>query len=318
MAELNVIFDVPLDILEGLKNGTLERVGGVIRRVDGKKPIVMWLQEGVLLERDTAEQLLKQGGEQIQLLRQQTELLAQLGVQQQMMMGLQVANLAVSVAGFALLYYKLDGIQKTLGSMDAKLDKLQQGQDWLDTKQLLSHLAPIQAALAPIREARLYGRSDLLEQQLLHSDGRFAEARSYFHHVIHRVFDRGQEFVQTRELEVAYRAWVMTGQGQLQVMSSLGEQDVAHQRAAQLKSEHTSLGQLLQARLSDPLHRMGVGAIGTQNQPLLLSMARHAVGVQEILSGNLLQLDYMREHRLQLPQAAPVTDHKGLVMYRVA
>ncbi|HFH3002597.1 TPA: hypothetical protein ACGJRO_005014 [Pseudomonas aeruginosa] len=60
MAELNVIFDVPEAIAEGLKNGVYERIGGVIRRV-GDKQIVMWLQEGVLLERDTAEQLLKQG-----------------------------------------------------------------------------------------------------------------------------------------------------------------------------------------------------------------------------------------------------------------
>ncbi|MDF5998010.1 hypothetical protein P4050_03535 [Pseudomonas aeruginosa] len=60
MAELNVIFDVPEAIAEGLKNGVYERIGGVIRRVADKQ-IVMWLQEGVLLERDTAEQLLKQG-----------------------------------------------------------------------------------------------------------------------------------------------------------------------------------------------------------------------------------------------------------------
>lgn len=176
----------------------------------------------------------------------QSAQLMQLGVQQQMMMGLQVANLAVNMAGFALPYYKLDGIQKMLGSMDAKLDRLQQGQDWIDAKQLLSHLAPIQAALTPIREARLYGRRDLLEQQLVSSDGRFAEARSYFHQVIHKLLDRGQEFVLARELEVAYRAWVMAGHGQLQVMSSLGEQDVAHQRAAMLKSEHASFGKLLQ------------------------------------------------------------------------
>lgn len=48
MAELNIIFDVPEAIAEGLRNGVYERIGGVIRRV-GDKQIVMWLQEGVLL-----------------------------------------------------------------------------------------------------------------------------------------------------------------------------------------------------------------------------------------------------------------------------
>lgn len=86
MAELNVIFDVPEAIAEGLKNGVYERIGGVIRRVADKQ-IVMWLQEGVLLERDTAEQLLKQGAEHVQLLRQQAEQLQMLGVQQQLIMG---------------------------------------------------------------------------------------------------------------------------------------------------------------------------------------------------------------------------------------
>lgn len=123
MAELNVIFDVPEAIAEGLKNGVYERIGGVIRRV-GDKQIVMWLQEGVLLERDTAEQLLKQGAEQVQLLRQQAEQLQLLGVQQQMIMGLQVANLAVSVAGFALTLYKLQGIENKLKHMDGKLDDI--------------------------------------------------------------------------------------------------------------------------------------------------------------------------------------------------
>ncbi|MGP5977023.1 hypothetical protein ACTX06_31405 [Pseudomonas aeruginosa] len=135
MAELNVIFDVPEAIAEGLKNGVYERIGGVIRRV-GDKQIVMWLQEGVLLERDTAEQLLKQGAEQVQLLRQQAEQLQLLGVQQQMIMGLQVANLAVSVAGFALTLYKLQGIENKLKHMDGKLDDIRQGVEWLDASGL--------------------------------------------------------------------------------------------------------------------------------------------------------------------------------------
>lgn len=68
------------------------------------------------------------------------------------------------------------------------------------------------------------------------------------------------------------------------------------------------------------MHRLRVGETGAQSQPLLLGMPRQAVGVQEILAGNLLQLECMRDHRLQLPamETALPPDHKGLVMYRVA
>ena len=42
---LNVVFDVPPQVTQGLLNGTLERVGGVVRDSSSKQ-VVMWLQEG--------------------------------------------------------------------------------------------------------------------------------------------------------------------------------------------------------------------------------------------------------------------------------
>ena len=43
---LNVVFDVPARVAQGLMNGSLERVGGVVRD-SSTKEVVMWLQEGV-------------------------------------------------------------------------------------------------------------------------------------------------------------------------------------------------------------------------------------------------------------------------------
>ena len=42
---LNVLFDVPAQVAQGLANGSLERVGGVVRDTSSKQ-VVMWLQEG--------------------------------------------------------------------------------------------------------------------------------------------------------------------------------------------------------------------------------------------------------------------------------
>ena len=42
---LNVVFDVPVLVAQGLMNGSLERIGGVVRDSSSKQ-VVMWLQEG--------------------------------------------------------------------------------------------------------------------------------------------------------------------------------------------------------------------------------------------------------------------------------
>jgi hypothetical protein len=44
MSIVNATFQVPQHIAQGLSNGTLERVGGVVRQT-GSKQIVAWLHE---------------------------------------------------------------------------------------------------------------------------------------------------------------------------------------------------------------------------------------------------------------------------------
>lgn len=315
MAELQVIFQVPEAVAEGLRNGTLERVGGVIRKI-GDKQIVMWLQEGVLLERDTAEQLLKQGGEQIQLLRQQSEQLMQLGVQQQMLMGLQVANLAVSVVGFALVLHKLQGIERQLTSMDRKLDHIRQGVEWLDAKQLIERLAPLHSALQHLREAELYRNPALMQQQLSIANDRLAEGQSYFAGLIRHVQGHRLEYVQAAELSATYRGWVMSAQGRMQVLSRLGEIDLAAKVASEFKNQHGDFGRQLQQSLADPsaLIRSGQEREGHAH---LVGMARQAVGAHEIIRGNVLQLEFMRDENLALPTVTAPVGYQGLAFCRV-
>ncbi|RRW39157.1 hypothetical protein EGJ52_24935 [Pseudomonas luteola] len=316
MAELNVIFDVPETIVEGLKNGVLERVGGVIRKVSDKQ-IVMWLQEGVLLERDTAEQLLEQGSEQIQLLREQADQLQLLGVHQQILMGLQVANLAVSVAGFALTLYKLQGIENQLKHMDGKLDSIRRGVEWLNAKQMIERLAPLDAALQHLRDAELYCNTSLMQQQLLIASDRLAEGQSYFSGLIRQVQGQGLECVQAAELGAAYRGWVMSAQGRMQVLARLGEVPLAAKVASDFKALHGDFGRQLQQHLADPssLVRSGDNHEGYSR---LLGMARQAVGAHEIIHGNMLQLEFMRDERLELPAINAPVGYQGLAFCRVS
>ncbi|MGZ0843286.1 hypothetical protein ACXKGW_29615, partial [Klebsiella pneumoniae subsp. pneumoniae] len=75
-----------------------------------------------------------------------------------------MANLAVSVAGFALTLYKLQGIENQLRHMDGKLDDIRQGVEWLDVRQMISRLAPLHAALQHVREAGLYRNAAMMQQ----------------------------------------------------------------------------------------------------------------------------------------------------------
>lgn len=316
MAELTVMFDVPAAIAQGLKNGTLERVGGVIRNV-GDKQIVMWLQEGVLLERDTAEQLLRQGGEQVQLLQQQAEQLSQLGVQQQMMMGLQVANLAVSVIGFALVLHKLHGIESQLKSMDRKLDSIQQGVGWLDVKQMIEKLAPVHASLSHLREADLYSNPALMQQQLLMASSQLTESHSYFGGLLQHVSENNLEYAQPGEFAAAYRSWVMSAQGRAQVLARMGEMKLAIQVASEFKDKHAAFGKRLQQTLQNPGRRLEAGLQADASHAQLLTIAQQSVGAHEIIRGNVLQLEFLRDEGLELPRITVPEGYQGLVLCSV-
>jgi hypothetical protein len=111
---LNVVFDVPAQVTQGLLNGSLERVGGVVRDSSSKQ-VVMWLQEGGSeVSKALANPPLAGGAN---ALAAANPLLA-------------TANLGVSVAGFALVLQQLNRISDQIRAFDAKVTrKLDDG--WL-------------------------------------------------------------------------------------------------------------------------------------------------------------------------------------------
>jgi predicted transcriptional regulator len=113
---LNVVFDVPARVAQGLINGSLERVGGVVRD-SSTKQVVMWLQEGGSQASNALAQPPLAG---IQALATASSLLS-------------AANLGVSVAGFALVLQQLNQISDQIKSVEAKVDRANQKLDdgWL-------------------------------------------------------------------------------------------------------------------------------------------------------------------------------------------
>lgn len=161
---LEVVREIPQKVLDGLADGSLKEYGGVVRDRLGK--IVCHLVMPSQGE-PTAEQLTK-----IQdLLREQfsaTSLrLDQIAQLSQIAAGLGVANLAVSVASFVILYRRLGTLIEISKSIEAKVDKANR------TLAAIEH-GKLQSALDNMRHA-LDAAPAMREQMLLTAKTRFGE-----------------------------------------------------------------------------------------------------------------------------------------------
>ena len=104
---LNVLFDVPALVAQGLMNGSLERVGGVVRDASSKQ-VVMWLQEGGSEASKAFANPPLAGG---------TNALAAANPY------LAAVDIGVSVAGFAMVLQQLNRISDQIRKMEAKIDR---------------------------------------------------------------------------------------------------------------------------------------------------------------------------------------------------
>ena len=104
MTPLNVVFDLPAVLANGLQSGALERVGGVIRESNSKQ-VVAWLREGGSgALNDLTLPKLPMG--------QAAQLVAPM---------LSAVNLGVSVAGFAVVITQLNQISDQIRQIEAKV-----------------------------------------------------------------------------------------------------------------------------------------------------------------------------------------------------
>lgn len=285
MTSLDVTFDVPQWILDGLMNGSMERVGGVVRTTGGKE-VVMWLREtGRVLQDDTPDVLSQ---------------LSSVVTNQNIMIGLQAANLVVSAAGFVVMYYKLDKIEKQLVGLDSKLSKLDRDLDWLDTKHLVSSLAPVVAAIRRTSSARRIGNSAVACQSFALAERDLGVADAYFREVLGRMLAHRFEIDRPEEFAACYRAWAMSAQGGAAVMAALGELPEALHRIREFKLEHAAFGKDYQARRSDPMARLQAGTDALVTDDTLNAVAREIASVHDIVRGQVLQLEFVESEKLDI------------------
>ena len=123
MSSIEVLLEVPPKIEEGLNNGTLERVGGVIRKT-GSKQVVVWLREGGQISSNPQLTQGLMGG-----------LLGHAGMSSSTIrhIVLRTTVLKTTIAGFTLLmlvnrirdYFEkqFKGLEEQIKKMDAKSDR---------------------------------------------------------------------------------------------------------------------------------------------------------------------------------------------------
>jgi len=169
---LNVVFDVPAQVAQGLLNGSLERVGGVVRDSSSKQ-VVMWLQEG---------------GSEVSKALANPPLAGRANALAAANALLATANLGVSVAGFAMVLQQLNRISDQIRAVEAKVDRISHKLDDQALAQLKAGINACQNAVElndPTLRIQMAGQAlttlhaarQFFNQQVVRSAGK-AEASS--------------------------------------------------------------------------------------------------------------------------------------------
>ena len=298
MTSISIVFELSQEVLDGLASGKYERVGGVVRTTDGKK-VVTWLTE-------------------IGEAAPDTDGLPSILSGSNMIMGMQVANMAVSAAGTALIYRKLLQIEQQIQGLSGQLGQVSKDLDWLDHKHLLQHLAPVSSALNEIRGIPLLKDQALAHDKLTLADNALGPEANYFRGLMGDMLAQKLEQQRPGEFAACYKAWIQASQGRVQTMAALNEMDVAHNRIESFKQEHADLGKQLIAAAKDTLRPMSAGLDSLQQSPLLQQVLQQCSGAHEIIKGQVLQLGFMKDNKLSLSDLIqPENAKQALAWFKV-
>ena len=151
MSIIDVTFDIPEIIAQGLSNGTYERVGGVVREI-GSKQVVGWLRE---------------------IYEKSDPVLSNILGLSSVSAVSSTLNLAVSTMGFIV-------VLKRLGIIEQQLEKAQEVLRTIDYKIDLSFYANFRAALDLAFNAFTMTNSETRKMSAMQAINRFLEAEHHY------------------------------------------------------------------------------------------------------------------------------------------
>lgn len=295
---INVLFEIPDWVSKGLENGSLERVGGVIRD-SSTRAVKAWLREGEKTDFSTENTFTRETG-----------------IPTQMMMGLQVANLAVSVIGFTLLHRKLRKVEVLLYRIDETVQETSRDVRWIDRKEMIKEIATIKSALKSLKDSGSYLNSDAARRILESELQNIQRAGIYFHDVLQNIFEDKLEFERSEEATVCYQAWVISNMGRFGILQAIKELNVAHMECVDFTQEHAEIGRKLKGCILDHYRRITATECGYKR---LRELAHRAKCVHELVCGNVLLLQWSANTGISLLEkdVKELDEYDGFVLCHI-
>lgn len=287
MTSLDVTFEIPEEIIKGLTTGSYERVGGVIRETNSKRTVA-WLIEAT-----------SEFSEQTENIPAAPEL-QKIIFNQNMIMGLQVVNLGVSVAGFALLYKKLQVLESEIRNIATDLKEVKRSVERLDKKQYLQQIAPMLSALKAVNESRKLSNISIKAQKLTLADNQLCESVEYFWQILQWMLVERLETEYPAEFAACYRAWNLACQGSINSMLALEEVAVALDRLNSYKSSHAELGLQYKEIRGDKNRRILSIDKASPSDPVLTSLGAQMIVAHDLIKGQALQIEFIKENNFQI------------------
>ena len=230
---LDVTFEVPDWIREGLNTGSLFREGGVVRKDTGE--IVMFLRESGGLSQELAKGNLPSSP----LLSSQLSSLRSLSMAT---LGMQVLNLGVSAIGFAIVISKLNKIQASLQEIHKKLDEVLVEVQWISRKQDLELVGKMQAALEIASTAVLASSVDLRRQGLTDARNRLIESANLSRLFLDDLITTKKYLSRPDLFDLSYRTWACSRIALVQCELFLDENNMAVQSVQRIHKENEEIG----------------------------------------------------------------------------
>ena len=229
---VDVLFEIPDRIRDGLTDGTLFREGGVVRRSNGE--IAMFLRESSGLSRELANGNLPSSS----LLSSQMSSLQFLSMAS---LGMQAVNLGVSAIGFTIVVAKLNRIESKLSQIHQKMDELSVQVEWISRKQDLAMIAKMEGALETADRAIHASSNDIRRNSLIVAMHELTKVSKFMRRCLNDLISSRVYLSNPQLFDLYYRTWACCRVAIMQCELLLYENDLALQDAHKTAQENEEI-----------------------------------------------------------------------------
>jgi|GEM_PF-2277850 prefoldin subunit 5 len=181
---INILLELPDEIIAGLESGKYERVGGVIRETNSKH-VRLWLKEIWSPTGESANNITPQ-------------MLQQLNIRQSAVnnisMGINSWNLATNIAMFAYMVREMEIIKTYLKDISEQIRELSNCIEGISKRQDQEQLAKLISAMDIARRACISLNKDIRVADLRDARNMFTNSRNLYYQILKDIIRQNQVF----------------------------------------------------------------------------------------------------------------------------